>query len=114
MAPGSRRRSSRLIALGLHVASICDDDRLHNQLLGLDGPGNSRNQVKKLIFAADGPKPQIVLRDAINNDPEIGENAEHCLVYDRGLGLTGLPEKQNKSPSSWQIRKIRHSARTGL
>ena len=46
--------------------------------------------MKKLIFAADGPKPEIVLRDAINNDPEIGENAEHCPVYDRGLGLTGL------------------------
>ena len=56
--------------------------------------------MKKLIFAADGPKPKIVLRDAINNDLEIGENAEHCLVCDRGLGLTGLPGKPNRSPSS--------------
>jgi hypothetical protein len=49
--------------------------------------------MKKLIFAADEAKPKIVLRDAINNDPEIGENAGHCLVYDRGLSLTGLPGK---------------------
>jgi hypothetical protein len=62
MAPGSRRHGSRLITLSLHAASICDDDRLHNQLLGLDGPGNGRNQAKKLIFAADGPKPKIALR----------------------------------------------------
>jgi len=55
--------------------------------------------VKNLIFAADGPKPKIALGDAIGTDPEIRENAEHCLVYDRGLGLTGLPGKPNRSPS---------------
>jgi len=59
MAPGSRRRGFRLITLSLHVASICDGDRLHNQLLGLDGPGDGRGEMKKLIFAADGPKPKI-------------------------------------------------------
>jgi len=96
---GSRRRGSRLITFSLRVASICDGDRLHNQLLGLDGPGDGRGEMKKLIFAADGPKPKIALGDAIGTDPEIRENAEHCLVYDRGLGLTGLPGKPNRSPS---------------
>jgi hypothetical protein len=41
--------------------------------------------MKNLIFAADGPKPRIVLRDAINNDLEIAGNAGYCLVYDRPL-----------------------------
>ena len=27
--------------------------------------------VKNLIFAANGPKPELVLRDAVNNDVEI-------------------------------------------
>ncbi|MEZ4491163.1 MAG: hypothetical protein R3C24_12020 [Cyanobacteriota/Melainabacteria group bacterium] len=45
---------------------------------------------KNLIFAADGPKPEIVLSDAINNDIQIVRNAEHCLVYDRPIGPNGL------------------------
>jgi hypothetical protein len=45
---------------------------------------------KNLIFAADGAKPRIVLRDAINNTIEIVENADKCLIYDRHIGATGL------------------------
>jgi hypothetical protein len=47
-------------------------------------------ELKNLIFAADGPKPRIVLRDAVNSVIEIVENADHCLVYDRPLGPDGL------------------------
>lgn len=54
-------------------------------LHGVDG------DVKNLIFAAHGPKPRIVLRDAINNVIEIVEHADKCLVYDRPLEATGLP-----------------------
>jgi hypothetical protein len=46
--------------------------------------------LKNLIFAAIGPKPRIVLRDAINNVIEITENAEFCLIYDRPLSEHGL------------------------
>lgn len=46
---------------------------------GVDGA------LKNLIFAADGPKPRIVLKDAINNIIEIVEGADRCLVYDRPL-----------------------------
>jgi hypothetical protein len=53
-----------------------------------------RGQLKNLIFAADGPKPKIVLRDAINNDLEITENAPYCLIYDRPLAETGLTWRQ--------------------
>lgn len=57
-------------------------------LTGVDG------ELKNLIFASDGPKPRIVLRDAINNVIEIVENAETCLVYDRPLGPAGLTWNQ--------------------
>ena len=62
--------------------------------LALAGRGGVRGEMKNLIFAADGPKPRIVLRDAINNDLEIVENAEYCLVYDRPLADTGLTWRQ--------------------
>jgi very-short-patch-repair endonuclease len=45
---------------------------------------------KNLIFAADGPKPKIVLRDAVNNDVEIVSNADNCLVFNGPLSLHGL------------------------
>lgn len=51
---------------------------------GVDG------ELKNLIFAADGPKPRIVLKDAINNVIEIVDGADRCLVYDRPLPPDGL------------------------
>jgi hypothetical protein len=46
---------------------------------------------KNLIFAAaNGPKPQFVLEDAITNKIKIVENEEYCLVYDRPLTEKGL------------------------
>jgi hypothetical protein len=51
---------------------------------GVDG------EMKQLIFAANGAKPRIVLRDAINNVVEIVKNAEYCLIYDRPLRAEGL------------------------
>ncbi|HIA51759.1 MAG TPA: hypothetical protein EYN91_06670 [Candidatus Melainabacteria bacterium] len=48
---------------------------------------------KNLIFAADGPKPEIVLSDAINNDIRIVKNADNCLVYDRPIGSNGLSKQ---------------------
>lgn len=41
--------------------------------------------MKNLIFASTGPKPEIILRDAISNDVEIVKNADLVLVYDRPL-----------------------------
>ncbi|WP_224096094.1 hypothetical protein [Nostoc sp. MS1] len=46
--------------------------------------------IKNLIFAADGPKPELVLVDALDNSIEIVENAEYCLVYDLPISPTGL------------------------
>lgn len=51
---------------------------------GVDGT------VKNLIFAANGPKPEIVFRDAVNNDIQIVRNGEYCLVFDKPLPKQGL------------------------
>jgi hypothetical protein len=56
--------------------------------------GGVSGQAKNLIFAADGPKPEIVLSDAINNDIQIVENAEFCLVYSRAIPPGGLRWKE--------------------
>ena len=47
-------------------------------------------ELKNLIVAANGPKPRIVLLDAINNVLEITENAAYCLVFDQPLTGAGL------------------------
>lgn len=52
--------------------------------------GGVQGDAKNLIFAANGPKPEIVLADAVNNQIEIVANAEFCLVYDRPLPKGGL------------------------
>lgn len=54
-------------------------------------------KVKNLIFASTGPKPEIVLADAVNNDIRIVKNGGFCLIYDspipeRGLRWTDLIE----------------------
>jgi hypothetical protein len=49
-----------------------------------------RGSMKNLIFAAVGPKPEIVLDDAVNNDLRVVRNEENCLVYDRPLSGHGL------------------------
>jgi hypothetical protein len=51
---------------------------------GVDG------QPKNIIFASTGPKPEIVLSDAVNNVIDIVRNSEHCLFYDRPLTNEGL------------------------
>jgi hypothetical protein len=61
-----------------------DTRAANDSLHGVDG------QLKNLIFASTGPKPEIVFRDAINNVIDITRNAEHCLFYDRPLNNGGL------------------------
>lgn len=55
---------------------------------------------KNIIFAADGPKPELVFRDAINNDIEIVKNAEFCLIFNWPLDEDGLSWR--KLASWWQ------------
>ncbi|WP_086709617.1 hypothetical protein [Streptomyces antimycoticus] len=53
-------------------------------MTGVDG------EFKNLIFAANGPKPEIVLRDAVNNRLDIVRNAQYCLTYTQPLVAAGL------------------------
>lgn len=45
--------------------------------------------MKNLIFASIGMKPELVFRDAINNDVEIVRHADKVLVFDRPLPSSG-------------------------
>lgn len=45
---------------------------------------------KNLIFASQGPKPEIGFVDAINNDIVILSGEKSCLVYDRPIDSNGL------------------------
>jgi hypothetical protein len=56
--------------------------------------GGVSGHSKNLIFAANGPKPKLVLADAINNDIRIVKNQEYCLVYDLPIGMDGLRWKE--------------------
>lgn len=47
-------------------------------------------RVKNLIFASNGPKPRIVLTDAISNNIQIIAHEQHCLIYDAPIPQTGL------------------------
>lgn len=49
-----------------------------------------RSVAKNLIFAANGPKPEFVVSDAISNDIEIVRNGEYCLMYDKPLSPAGM------------------------
>ncbi len=71
-------------------------------------------QVKNIIFAADGPKPKIVLSDALNNDITIVENKEYCLVFDDPIPETGLRfsdmlEWWKKSHQTEGLKELRNS-----
>lgn len=57
--------------------------------------------VMNIIFAAKGPKPDIIISDAIENKIEIVGNKEYCLVYDLEIQNNNLTwEDLNK----WWIR----------
>jgi hypothetical protein len=50
----------------------------------------THRHVKNLIFASNGPKPELGLSDAIHNDIVVLSNAEHSLFYDESVGDEGL------------------------
>lgn len=81
-----------LVGLTRRVVAELDTDasRLQPLLDAYDRGGGVGTPAKNLIFAANGPKPDLVLRDAVNNDIEIVRNAEYCLVYDRPVPADGL------------------------
>lgn len=86
---------SRLVALARRIVHELDLSEavlanLNALLAEHDRGGGVATPAKNLIFAANGPKPELVLRDAVNNDVEIVRNGEYCLVYDRPIPADGL------------------------
>jgi len=81
----------QLIELGTRIVETYYLPQLWGLLQILAGgrPGVT-STFKNLIFAADGPKPELVLANAVSNTIEITANAQYCLVYDRPLGDAGL------------------------
>lgn len=57
-------------------------EKLAYKLKRLPGSVNFQAPVKNIIFASSGPKPEIILKDALSNQIEIVENAQYCLVFD--------------------------------
>lgn len=89
-------------------------DNLSALLAEYDRGGGVGTPAKNLIFAANGPKPELVLRDAVNNDIEITRNGEFCLVYDQPIPADGLTysqliewwRKRQGSPEDAPARKV--------
>src|SRR5208282_471023 len=88
----SRLLHKSIAELEAMARKIIDEfgDEYLEQLLAQLGMIGVAGELKNLIFAANGPKPRIVLVDAINNVLEITENAEYCLVFDQPLTGAGL------------------------
>jgi len=57
---------------------------------GMRLKGGVQGNVKNLIFAANGPKPELVLIDSVSNDIQIVKNKQYCLVYDKPILERGL------------------------
>jgi very-short-patch-repair endonuclease len=80
---------ARRIVAELEVSGLLLDN-LTALLNEYDRGGGVGTPAKNLIFAANGPKPELVLRDAVNNDIEIVRNGEFCLIYDQSIPADGL------------------------
>lgn len=78
-----------LLKIAQQLLDEWDDEELQELVQALGARGVD-GEMRNLIFASTGPKPKIVLRDAINNVVEVVENAEYCLFYDRPLTDAGL------------------------
>lgn len=63
-------------------------------LIEVISSGHSRlsTNIQNIIFASDGPKPEIVFSDAIDNEIEIVSNEDYCLIYNEPISpIYGLP-----------------------
>ncbi len=77
-----------LIDLATKVIERYQSDKLKVVLSRFTG--GVSGEIKNIIFAANGPKPDLVLTDAVHNTVDIVANAEYCLVYDKPITSKGL------------------------
>jgi len=73
---------------GFHI--IVEIDKYDRNIYRFVSDKGFSGKVKNIIFAANGPKPEIVLTDALNNNIQIAKNNEYCLVYDKTISANGL------------------------
>ena len=78
-----------LIDVASKVQERYQDEELEVVLRKFTSGGVS-GDIKNIIFAANGPKPEIVLTDTMNNNIDIVANAQYCLVYDKPIMSSGL------------------------
>lgn len=85
---------SQLIGLARRIVSEHNvyNTELQDLLDEYDRHGGVGSPAKNLIFAANGPKPELVLRDAVHNDIEIVKNAEYCLLFEHAIPADGLDQ----------------------
>ncbi len=78
-----------LIELANRVHERYHSEKLEAILKQFAGQGVA-GKVKNLVFAANGPKPEIVLIDSVSNEIQIVQNEQYCLVYDMPIPEHGL------------------------
>lgn len=105
MSEEQRLDQQRILDLCVKDGFKVDGNQVSFQQEGVKG------KVKNLIFAANGPKPEIVLADLVNSDIRIVENEEYCLVYDkpildRGLLWTDLVEWWREQPGNQHLNDM--------
>jgi hypothetical protein len=77
----------------------------------------SHTDVKNIIFASNGFKPEIVFSDSLNNDIDFIKHEESCLKYDRPIHTHGLLWNElidwwKKNSKNWQLVVCRSIRRT--
>ncbi len=81
-----------LVTLGRRLVDELDQptDLIEPYLVAYDRGGGVDSPAKNLIFAAVGPKPDLVLADAVSNTIDIVDGADRVLIYERPLPIGGL------------------------
>lgn len=80
--------NKHLLKDGFHL--IAEIDKYGRSVYRCVTDDGVSGKVKNVIFAANGPKPDIVLLDALNNNISIVKNSEYCLVYDNPITGNGV------------------------
>jgi very-short-patch-repair endonuclease len=72
--------------LQVRLEELTEQSRRHIRI------NNVRSPIKNLIFAAteESPKPHITISDSIDGELYVVDGLEHCLSYDRSIGMAGL------------------------
>lgn len=95
----------RLVGLARRIVDECEvaSNELSDIIMEYDKRGGTGSPAKNLIFAANGPKPELVLKDAVNNDIEIVKNADYCLILEQPIPADGL--RYDRLIEWWRARQ---------